>query len=124
MRTFEVETCEQKDIQLFPLHTLCFVRTETIAIGGLVVIVLATGPKVSKPAENDGLLRAIKIPNTTSFAGEVKPAAPCRKILRHVKDPYSMKDILVGKIHGHFSPSFSFFATTCSWRLLPESSGG
>jgi hypothetical protein len=27
-----------------------------------------------------------------------------------LKDPYSMKEILVGKIHKHFSPHFSCFA--------------
>jgi hypothetical protein len=29
----------------------------------------------------------MKIRSTTSFGGEVKPTAPCCKILRHVKDP-------------------------------------
>jgi hypothetical protein len=41
----------------------------------------------SNSAESDGLLRTIKIRSTTSFGGEEKPSAPCRKILRHVKDP-------------------------------------
>jgi hypothetical protein len=39
--------------------------------------------------------------------------APCRKILRRVKDTFSMKEILVSKIHGHFAPSSSCFATSC-----------
>jgi hypothetical protein len=53
-----------------------------------VVSVLATGPKGLgfKPGRDDGILRAIKIRSTHSFACEVKPQAPCRKILRHVKD--------------------------------------
>jgi hypothetical protein len=42
----------------------------------------------SNPAEDDEYLRAIKIRSTTFFGGEVKPSVPCRKILRHVKDPY------------------------------------
>jgi hypothetical protein len=33
---------------------------------------------------HDGFLRAI-IRGRTSFGGEVKPSAPCRKILRYVK---------------------------------------
>jgi hypothetical protein len=60
----------------------------------------------SNPAEDDGFLMAIKILSTTSFGGELKAAVPCRKILRRVNYPYSMKEILVGKINGNFSPSF------------------
>jgi hypothetical protein len=55
----------------------------------------------SNPAEGDGFLREIKIRSTTSFGGEIKPSVPCHDILWHVKDPYSMKEILVSKIHGH-----------------------
>jgi hypothetical protein len=52
-----------------------------ICLGGLVVSVLATGPKVagSIPAEVDGFFRVIKICSTTSFRGEVKPSVPCRR---------------------------------------------
>jgi hypothetical protein len=80
-----------------------------------VVIVLVIGPKVRgfNPAEDDGFLRAIKIRSTTSFGREVKPAIPFRKILRHVKDHYSTKEILVGQILGHFSSILSCFATRC-----------
>jgi hypothetical protein len=58
------------------------------ALGGVVVSVLATGPKGRRfePGQGDGLLRAIKIRSTPSFGWEVKPEIPCRKILRHVKD--------------------------------------
>jgi len=35
-----------------------------------------------------------------------------------------MKEILVGKIHGYFSSSFSCFATRCLCWLLSECSGG
>jgi hypothetical protein len=57
-------------------------------LGGLVVIVLETGPKVRglKPGQGDESLRAIKIRSTISFEGEVKPSAPCRKILLNVKN--------------------------------------
>jgi hypothetical protein len=52
-----------------------------------MVSVLATGPKVcgSKPGQGNGFLRAIKICSTPSFTGEVKPEAPCCKILGRVK---------------------------------------
>jgi hypothetical protein len=61
----------------------------SFVLGGVMVIVLAIGPKVrcSNPTESDRLLRAIKISRTTSFGGEVGPSAPCRKSLRHVKEP-------------------------------------
>jgi hypothetical protein len=52
-------------------------------LGGVVVSVLATGPK----GRGFLLARAIKIRSTPSFGWEVKPEAPCRKILQHVKDP-------------------------------------
>jgi hypothetical protein len=49
-----------------------------VALGGLVVSVLATGPKV-RGFDGDGFLRVIKIRSTTSFGGEVKPSVPCRR---------------------------------------------
>jgi hypothetical protein len=57
-----------------------------VVLGGLVVIVLATGPKFagSNPAEGNVFL---KIRSTTSFGREVNPSVSSRKILRHVKDP-------------------------------------
>jgi hypothetical protein len=82
------------------------------------ILVALDGPV----AEDDGFSRAIKIRSTTSFGGEVKPLAPWRKILRHVKDTNSMKDIFIDKIKGHL-PSFSCFATRCVCWFLPESSG-
>jgi hypothetical protein len=48
----------------------------TVALGGLVVSVLATGPKVRG---FDGFLRVIQIRSTTSFGEEVKPSVPCRR---------------------------------------------
>jgi hypothetical protein len=81
------------------------------------------GSLVQAPAEGGGFLRAVKICSTTSSRGKIKPAIPCRKILRHVKDPYSMKGTLVGKIHGHLSQDSPAFATRCVYWLLPESSG-
>jgi hypothetical protein len=52
-----------------------------------VVSVLAIRSRVRrfKPGRGDGILRAIKI-RSTPFGGEVKPEAPCRKILQRVKN--------------------------------------
>jgi hypothetical protein len=60
-----------------------------LALGGLVVACLPVDPRFacSDPVDDEGFLRETKIRNMTSFAGEVKPSAPCRKILRHVKEP-------------------------------------
>jgi hypothetical protein len=44
----------------------------------------------SIPAEVDRFLGVIKIRRTPSFGGEVKPLAPCRNILRHVKEPFEV----------------------------------
>jgi hypothetical protein len=54
-----------------------------------VIGVLATGPKGRgfKSGGEDGFLRAIKLRSTSSSRWDVKPEIPCRKILRHVKDP-------------------------------------
>jgi hypothetical protein len=51
-------------------------------LGGVVVSVLATGPKGCgfEPGQSDGFLRAIKIRITTSFGWEVKPEVPRRKV--------------------------------------------
>jgi hypothetical protein len=61
-------------------------------LGGAMVRVLAIGPKIRRftSGRGDGFLRAIKIRSTTSFGVEVKPSAPCRKILRHVKDHFEV----------------------------------
>jgi hypothetical protein len=57
-------------------------------LGGVVVSVLATGPKGCrfKPSQGDGFLRAIKIRSTPSFGWQVKPEVPCHTILHYVKD--------------------------------------
>jgi hypothetical protein len=41
----------------------------------------------SNAVEDDGFLIVIKVHSMTFFGGEVRPSVPCRKILRHVKDP-------------------------------------
>jgi hypothetical protein len=75
-------------------------------------------------AEDNGFLWAIKFGSTPSFGAEVKPSVPCRKILQRVKNPYSMNEIFVGKIHGHFLSIFTCFSTRCLCWFLPESYGG
>jgi hypothetical protein len=58
-------------------------------LGGVMVNMLATGPKGRWfiPGQGDGFLRAINIRSTPSFEREVKSEVLCRKIFRHVKDP-------------------------------------
>jgi hypothetical protein len=67
----------------------CF---KNVVLGGLVVTVLAVGPKVRifKPSRGCLILREIKIRSTLYFGWEIKPSAPCRKILRHVKQPFKV----------------------------------
>jgi hypothetical protein len=50
----------------------------TVALGELVVSVLATGPKV-RGFDPDRGRWIFKIRSTTSFGGEVKPSVPCRR---------------------------------------------
>jgi hypothetical protein len=54
-----------------------------------MVSVIAIGYKVRgfKSSRGDGFLRAIRIRGMPSVGGIVKPSAPCRKILQHVKEP-------------------------------------
>jgi hypothetical protein len=61
-------------------------------LSGVMVSVLATGPNVHrfKASQGDEFLRAIKIHSTPSFGGEVKPSAPCCKILWHVKTHFEV----------------------------------
>jgi hypothetical protein len=96
-----------------------------ICCGGVVVSVLATGPKGRgfKPGRGDGFLRAIKICSTPSFGWEVKPEVPCRKILRHVEDPLRHFTCWQAK----FSPLRPSIPPNCPRCLLvglPQSSGG
>jgi hypothetical protein len=77
----------------------------------------------SNPVEVNAFLRAIKIRCTTSPGGKVKPSVLCRKIFRHIKEPCEVwRRYFVGKIHGHFSPSFSCIATRCVCCILPDCS--
>jgi hypothetical protein len=43
-----------------------------------------------------------------------KAVGPCRKILRHVKDPCGVRQrFFAGKVNGHFRQVSSCFATRC-----------
>jgi hypothetical protein len=44
----------------------------------------------SNPSEGEWFFREIRIRSTPSSRGEVKPSAPCRKIVLHVKEPYKI----------------------------------
>jgi hypothetical protein len=56
---------------------------------GLVVSVLAIGPKVRgfKPSLGDVFLRSM-----TFLRREVMPSAPCRKVLRRVREPFEVSN--------------------------------
>jgi hypothetical protein len=70
---------------------LLSVNTFTVILGGVIVIMLVIGPKVCgfKPGQEQWILRVIKILSTTSFGGEVKLCAPCRKFFS-LKIPWGM----------------------------------
>jgi hypothetical protein len=69
-------------------------------LGGVVVSVLATGPKGCgfKPGRVDGFLRAINIYSTRLFGWEVSREVPCCNILQHVKDPLTYQRYRIYKI--------------------------
>jgi hypothetical protein len=65
-----------------------FNDTCQIVVGYYQQFLLAIRLKVRgfKPGRGDGFLRAIQLYSTPFFGGEVKPEAPRRKILWHVKN--------------------------------------
>jgi hypothetical protein len=54
--------------------------------------VLAVGPMICRfnPGQGQRIFKAIKVPSMPSFGGEVKPSAPCHKILQYVKNPFKV----------------------------------
>jgi hypothetical protein len=56
---------------------LCCLHVKGCRLGGVMVSVLAIGPKAHKfkPGQCNGFLRVIKIRSTSSFRGGVKPEA-------------------------------------------------
>jgi hypothetical protein len=67
-------------------------KYRTVGLGGLVFSVLSIAPKVHefKPGRERAFLMATKLVARLPSEGK-KPSVQCRKILRHVKDPYSIK---------------------------------
>jgi hypothetical protein len=57
-------------------------------------------------AKGDEFLRALKICNTPSFGGEVKPSAPCHKILWHVKEPFDVRKLYFVRQNSSFPLPF------------------
>jgi hypothetical protein len=118
--------CSNNDIFLSTqtLNLRTFIISREVILGGPDVIVFVIGPKVHrlKPSWGRWILRAI-IRSTNSFGGEIKPSAPCRKILRHVKNPCR----LWHRYWLHRLNSRTFLTTPCfasRCLLQPDSSGG
>jgi len=90
-----------------------------------VIIVLAIGPKIRgfNPGRGRLIVRATEVRNTTYFGGEVKSSVPRLKILQHFKNPYGMKEILLGKIQGIPLPLSPASLLGVSAGLLPDSCG-
>jgi hypothetical protein len=78
--------------------------TDSRLKANVLVRVLAAGPKVRgiKPGRGDGFLKATKICSTPSFEAEVKPSAPCREILWHVKESCLVWKNTLRKLNSHF----------------------
>jgi hypothetical protein len=93
----------------------------SVVLVGVMVIVLAIGSKVRglKPGRQRLISKAINIPSKTSFGDGAKPSAPCRKILRHVKDPFKY-DRYIDRQNSAaiYCPVSPRFATRCL--LKPE----
>jgi hypothetical protein len=76
-------------------------------LGGVMVNVLAVGSKVLgfKPDQSDRFLKAIKIRSTPSSGEEIKPEAPCRKILRHLQITFKYKQKYFARLNSSFPSS-------------------
>jgi hypothetical protein len=64
------------------------------------IIVLAIEPKARglKPGRGQWIFKGDKNPQHAFFRRGKRSLAPCRKILRHVKNPCIMKEMTVAKI--------------------------
>jgi hypothetical protein len=72
-----------------PIVIRLHLPAQKVALSGLVVVCLPLDPRFSGSnlAEDDGVLRAIKIPTTASFGEEVKSSIPYRKISGVLNNP-------------------------------------
>jgi hypothetical protein len=91
-----------------------------------VVSVLDIQTKVCgfKPGRGDGFLRAIKICDVPFFGGEVKPDAPCCKVLRHVKVTCKCEQNLSKDKFSFLSPVSTAWYQMTAGRITRELSGG
>jgi hypothetical protein len=93
-------------------------------LGGVMVSVPATGPKVRgfKPGQRDGFLTAIKIRSTPSFGGQVKPRPHVVKFHGMLKNSTSTKrDISYTKYIISFAQIFLICYEMALLVRLPES---
>jgi hypothetical protein len=70
------------------LHTqsvYTFVISKISRLGGVMVSVLATGPKVRGLTPGQEIVKGYKNPQHAFLQRGSKAQGPCRKILRHVK---------------------------------------
>jgi hypothetical protein len=92
-----------------------------VVLGGAIVSVLVTGPRVrrgsSNTAEGDGFSGVIKTRSTPSFAREVEPSAPCREIVRYVQFPSKYEQIYFVRLN------LSFHSPVLPALLLDDSAG-
>jgi hypothetical protein len=94
------------------------INPSSVALGGLVVSVLATGPKVC--GRGRWIIRVIK--STARLPSERKYSRRSHVIdLRHFKEPYKHDRCLSAKFSGHVSHlRFTCFATKCLLALLTD----
>jgi hypothetical protein len=94
-----------------------------VALGGLMVACLPLDPRFadSNPAEDDGFLRVIKIRSTTSFGGEVKPSAPCRRLTACKRTLQAWKRYFVSKIQ---RPCFSPMSLLLRYEMATAEESG
>jgi hypothetical protein len=109
------------------MYCLLLVTGIKVALCGLVVSVLATGPKVRKfkPGRGQWILRAIK--SAVRLPSEGKYSRRSHVVdLRHVKEPYEHYRCSSAKFSGHVShPRFTCSATMwCLLALLTDVPGG
>jgi hypothetical protein len=72
--------------------------------------------RVFKPGLSNDFLRAINILTTPYFWWEVKPGAPCRKVLHHLKITYKYEQKCFARLNSH-----PFHHSSC---LLADVSAG
>jgi hypothetical protein len=100
-KEFKVVHFQRKNHGLFN----CIISTSGVALGGLVVSVLATEPKVRgfKPGRGRWILRVIKSVACLPLEGKYSHQSHVVD-LWHVKEPYKHDWCSSAKFSGHFSP--------------------